>query len=146
MINLNLILFSNQNYSDDDASKGLVGNNLLQKTSSPTFRRHLIHGSCLLTSQVKWCFEIWIWQTHLTQIVSIELGLCMYHVISTGHWILKLVLNIESLFSFWFLAAIKIIFKRRTDHSNTFLYLFWVKAPLALEGVSKCKTQPQFKK
>ena len=39
--NSNLILFSNQNYSDDDASKGLVGNNLLQKTSSPTFRRHL---------------------------------------------------------------------------------------------------------
>ena len=39
--NSNLILFSNQNYSDDDASKGLAGNNLLQKTSSPAFRRHL---------------------------------------------------------------------------------------------------------
>ena len=144
--NSNLILFSNQNYSDDDASKSLVGNNLLQKTSSPAFRRHLKSMALAFwpVKCVKWCFEIRIWQDSPDS--DWKCWVRLIHVMSTGHWMLKLVLKIELLFSFWFLAAIKIIFKRSTDHSNTFLYLFLVKSPLELEGVSKYKTQQQFKK
>ena len=71
------------------------------------------------------------------------MDLCSDHVISTGGWMMSLVLNFECLF--WFCQPT--LKSDLTEVLFTWHYLFWVKAPLCyLEGAPNFKTRPQLKK